>query len=89
MSTSDYYKRNGPARRKRNEQQKRYNNSGKGNAISRRANRANRALGTYGNRDGLDAAHTGKNRAKLEAPSKNRANPRKGKKYSSGRGRRV
>ena len=89
MSTSDYYKRNPTARRKRNEQQKRYNKSGKGNAISRRANRANRALGTYGNGDGLDASHTGPNRAKLEAPSKNRANPRKGKKYSSGRGRRV
>ena len=89
MSTSDYYKRNGPARRKRNAQQTRYNKSGKGNAIAKRANRANRALGTYGNGDGLDAAHTGKNRAKLEAPSKNRANPRKGKKYSSGRGRRV
>ena len=89
MSTSDYYKRNGPARRKRNAQQTRYNKSGKGNAIAKRANRANRALGTYGNRDGKDAAHTGKNRAKLEAPSKNRANPRKGKKYSSGHGRRV
>ena len=89
MSTSDYYKRNGPARRKRNAQQTRYNKSGKGNKIAREANRANRALGTYGNGDGLDAAHTGKNRAKLEAPSKNRANPRKGKKYSSGRGRRV
>ena len=89
MSTSDYYKRNGPARRKRNAQQPRYNKSGKGNAIAKRANRANRALGTYGNGDGLDASHTGPNRAKLEAPSKNRANPRKGKKYSSGRGRRV
>ena len=89
MSTSDYYKRNGPARRKRNAQQTRYNKSGKGNKIAREANRANRALGTYGNGDGLDAAHTSKNRAKLEAPSKNRANPRKGKKYSSGRGRRV
>ena len=88
MSTSDYYKRNGPARRKRNAQQTRYNKSGKGNKIAREANRANRALGTYGNGDGLDAAHTGKNRDKLEAPSKNRANPRKGKKYSSGHGRR-
>ena len=89
MSTSDYYKRNGPARRKRNAQQTRYNKSGKGNAIAKRANRANRALGTYGNGDGLDAAHTSKNRAKLEAPSTNRANPRKGKKYSSGKGRKV
>ena len=89
MSTSDYYKRNGPARRKRNAQQTRYNKSGKGNAIAKRANRANRALGKYGNGDGKDAAHTGPNRSKLEAPSTNRANPRKGKKYSSGKGRKV
>ena len=89
MSTSDYYKRNGPARRKRNAQQTRYNKSGKGNKIAREANRANRALGTYGNGDGKDAAHTGPNRAKLEAPSTNRAKPRKGKKYSSGKGRKV
>ena len=89
MSTSDYYKKNPKARKKRNEQQKRYNKSGKGNAISKKANRANRALGTYGNGDGKDAAHTSKNRAKLESPSTNRANPRKGKKYSSGKGRKV
>ena len=61
----------------------------KGSEIRKNANQANRALGTYGNRDGKDAAHTGKNRAKLEAPSTNRANPRKGKKYSSGKGRKV
>ena len=42
--------------------------SGKGNAIAKRANRANRALGTYGNGDGKDAAHTSKNRAKLTSP---------------------
>ena len=89
MSTSDYYKRNGPARRKRNAQQTRYNKSGKGNAIAKRANRANRALGTYGNGDGLDAAHTGPNRARLQSPSANRANPRKRRKYSSGTGRRI
>tara|TARA_R100000278_G_C5475350_1_gene166181 strand:- start:2057 stop:2332 length:276 start_codon:yes stop_codon:yes gene_type:complete len=88
-STSDYYKKNPKARAKRNEQQKRYNKSGKGNAIAKRANRANRALGTYGNGDGKDAAHTGPNRAKLEAPSTNRAKPRKGKKYSSGKGRKI
>ena len=57
MSTSDYYKRNGPARRKRNAQQTRYNKSGKGNKIAREATRLNRKLGTYGNGDGLDAAH--------------------------------
>jgi hypothetical protein len=79
MSTSDYYKKNPSARKKRNAQQTRYNKSGKGNAIAKRANRANRALGTYGNGDGKDAAHTGPNRS----------NPRKGKKYSSGKGRKI
>ena len=89
MSTSNYYKKNPAARKRRNSQQKRYNKSFKGNAIAKRANRANRALGTYGNGDGKDAAHTGPNRAKLQSPSKNRANPRKGKKYSSGKGRKI
>jgi hypothetical protein len=91
MSTSDYYKKNAGARKRRNEQQKRYNKEGKakGNKISRESNRANRALGTYGNGDGKDAAHTSKNRAKLQSPSTNRANPRKGKKYSSGKGRKI
>ena len=77
MSTSEYYKKNPAARKRRNAQQTRYNKSGKGNKIAREANRANRALGTYGNGDGKDAAHTSKNRAKLQSPSTNRANPRK------------
>ena len=88
-STSSYYKKNPKARAKRNAQQKRYNENGKGREITKRANKANRALGTYGNGDGKDAAHTGPNRAKLQSPSTNRANPRKGKKYSSGKGRKV
>ena len=88
-STSKYYKKNPKARKKRNEQQKRYNKSVKGNKIAKEANRANRSLGTYGNRDGKDAAHTSKNKARLQSPSKNRANPRKGKKYSSGKGRKI
>ena len=89
MSTSDYYKKNPKARAKRLGQQKRYNENGKGRAITKRANKANRALKPYGNKDGKDAAHTSKNRAKLEAPSTNRANPRRGKKYSSGKGRKI
>ncbi len=89
MSTSDYYKGNSRAAAKRRIQQRKYNKTKKGSEIRKNANQANRALGTYGNRDGKDAAHTGKNRAKLEAPSTNRANPRKGKKYSSGKGRKV
>ena len=48
MSTSDYYKKNPAARKRRNAQQTRYNKSGKGNKI-----------------------------------------PRKGKKYSSGKGRKI
>ena len=74
MSTSDYYKKNPAARKKRNAQQTRYNKSGKGNAIAKRANRANRALGTYGNGDGKDAAHYkgSKTKGRLQSPSTNR-----------------
>jgi len=88
-STSSYYKKNPKAKAKRNSQQKRYNKSGKGNEIAKKANRANRALGTYGNGDGKDAAHTSPNRARLSSEKENRTNPRKGKKYSSGKGRKV
>ena len=70
-------------------QQNAYNRTKKGTALRVNANKANRKLGTYGNGDGKDAAHTSKNRAKLESPSTNRANPRKGKRYSSGKGRKI
>ena len=74
MSTSDYYKKNPAARKRRNAQQTRYNKSGKGNAIAKRANRANRALGTYGNGDGKDAAHYkgSTTKGRLQSPSINR-----------------
>jgi len=74
MSTSDYYKKNPEARKKRIEQQKRYNKSGKGNKIAREATRLNRKLGTYGNGDGLDAAHyKGSNtEGRTQKPSINR-----------------
>ena len=70
-------------------QQKAYNKTAKGKKLRVDANRANRKLGTYGNRDGKDASHTGPNRAKLESPSKNRARPRKGKKYAPGKGLKI
>ena len=57
MSTAEYYRNNPKARKKRIEQQKRYNKSGPGNRIAREATRLNRKLGTYGNGDGLDSAH--------------------------------
>ena len=98
MSTSDYYKGNSRAAAKRRIQQRKYNKHGSskpgtkditGREITKKANKANRALGTYGNGDKKDAAHTGPNRARLQAEGVNRANPRKGKKYSSGKGRKV
>ena len=70
----------------RKAQQKAYNKTAKGKKLRVDANRANRKLGTYGNRDGKDASHTGPGKAKLESPSKNRARPRKGKKYAPGNG---
>ena len=39
-------------------------------------NKENRKRGTYGNGDGKDASHTGRNRGKLESPKKNRTRPR-------------
>ena len=73
----------------RKAQQKAYNKTKKGKSLRVKANRANRKLGTYGNRDGKDAAHTAPNRARLQSPRVNRSNPRKGRKYSSGKGRKV
>ena len=55
--TSEYYKKNPKARKKRLTQQKKYNKTPKGLAIRVNANKLNRKLGTYGNRDGMDAAH--------------------------------
>ena len=73
----------------RKSQQKAYNKTAKGKKLRVDANRANRQLGTYGNRDGRDASHTGPGKAKLESPSTNRARPRKGKKYAPGNGRKI
>jgi|TARA_E500000331_G_C17121060_1_gene653874 hypothetical protein len=89
QSTSEYYKSNPEARKRRLKQQAKYDKTKKGKNMRVAANKANRALGTYGNGDGKDAAHTGPNRAKLQSPSSNRALPRKGKKYSSGKGRNI
>ena len=75
--TSNYYKKNPKAAAKRRKQQRAYNKTAKGLMIRTQANKLNRKLGTYGNGDGMDASHTGKNKGKREKPSKNRA--RKGK----------
>ena len=80
--TSDYYKQNPAAKKKRLAQQAKYNKTNKGLQIRVKANKLNRKLGTYGNGDGKDASHTGPNKGKLESPTKNRTRPRKGKKYA-------
>jgi hypothetical protein len=81
-STSDYYKKNPAARRRRLKQQAKYNKTTAGLKIRTEANQLNRKLGTYGNGDGLDASHTGPNKGKLENPAANRRRPRTGKKYA-------
>ena len=81
-STSEYYKKNPAARRRRLKQQAKYNKTKKGLKIRTAANKLNRKLGTYGNGDGKDASHTGPNKGKLESPKANRTRPRKGKKYA-------
>ena len=73
-STSDYYKSNPKAKRKRLVQQKKYNKTTKGLALRVNANRLNRKLGTYGNGDNKDAAHYkgSTTKGRLQSPSKNR-----------------
>ena len=72
--TSRYYKKNPKAAAKRRKQQARYNKTPKGLSIRVNANKLNRKLGTYGNRDGLDAAHYkgSKTRGRKQKPSINR-----------------
>ena len=81
-STSEYYKKNPAARKRRLKQQAKYNKTKKGKDLRIAANKCNRKLGTYGNGDGKDASHTSKTTCKKESPKKNRTRPRKGKKYA-------
>jgi hypothetical protein len=81
-TTSEYYKKNPAARKRRLKQQAKYNRTKDGLKIRTEANQLNRKLGTYGNGDGMDASHTGPDKGKLESPKANRTRPRKGKKYA-------
>ena len=80
--TSDYYKKNPQARKRRLQQQSAYNKTEKGLKIRTEANKLNRKLGTYGNGDGKDASHTGKGKGRTENASTNRRRPRLKKKYA-------
>ena len=72
--TSEYYKSNPAAKKKRLTQQKKYNKTKKGLALRVNANRLNRQLGTYGNGDNKDAAHYkgSTTKGRLQKPSENR-----------------
>ena len=75
-STSDYYKKNPEARRRRLKQQAKYNKR-KGQVKKRvELNRENRKRGTYGNGDGKDVSHTKCGTTVLEKAGKNRARNR-------------
>ena len=75
QSTSDYYKKNPAANRRRLVQQTAYQKTHKGREIKKNANALNRKLGTYGNGDKLDASHYAgsKTKGRLLPQSKNRA----------------
>ena len=72
--TSSYYKKNPAARARRLKQQAKYNKTKKGLEIRVNANKLNKKLGTYGNRDGMDAAHYkgSKTKGRTQKPSINR-----------------
>ena len=72
--TSDYYKDNPKAAAKRRKQQAKYNKTKKGLELRVNANKLNSELGTYGNGDGMDAAHYegSKTRGRKQKPSINR-----------------
>ena len=72
QSTSEYYKRNPAAKKRRVEQQARYNRSSLQIAKRVELNRENRKRGTYGNGDKLDVSHKRGGGTKLESQSSNR-----------------
>ena len=82
MKTSTYYKQNPAARKRRLQQQAKYNKTPRGLKIRTDANKLNRALNTYGNKDGKDASHTGPGKGKTENASTNRCRPRMKKRYA-------
>ena len=79
-SNAEYYRNNEAARKRRLEQQKRYQKTPTGKRIKNNANKLNRKLGTYGNGDGKDAAHYkgSTTRGRTQSMKINRASRRKG-----------
>ena len=77
--TSSYYKKNPKAAAKRRKQQAKYNKTKKGLEIRINANKHNRKLGTYRNRDGINAAHYkgSTTKGRTQKPSINRKSRKK------------
>jgi hypothetical protein len=74
--TSEYYKKNPEARKKRLAQQKRYNRQSLQIRKRVELNRENHKRGTYGNGDGKDVSHKKDGSTVLEKASTNRARNR-------------
>ena len=74
--TSEYYKKNPEARKKRLKQQAKYDKSPTQKRKRAELNRENRKRGTYGNGDGKDVSHRTDGSTVLESQSKNRARNR-------------
>jgi|TARA_Y100000289_G_scaffold2882_1_gene2728 hypothetical protein len=74
--TSEYYKKNPKARKKRLEYQRKYNKRPEQRRKRSLLNKENRRRGTYGNGDKKDVSHRKDGSTFLEAQSKNRARNR-------------
>ena len=74
--TSEYYKKNPAARKKRLKQQAEYDKKPAQRKKRAALNRENRRRGTYGNGDGKDVSHRTDGSTVLESQSKNRARNR-------------
>ena len=70
--TQKFYDKKPAANKRRLKQQSDYQKTAKGTSLKIRANELNRKLGTYGNHDDLDAAHTSKG-GRLASKKANRA----------------
>ena len=74
--TSEYYKKNPEARKRRLKQQAKYDKKPSQKKKRAELNRLNRERGTYGNGDGKDVSHRTDGSTVLESQSKNRARNR-------------
>ena len=74
--TSEYYKKNPEARKRRLKQQAAYDKKPSQKKKRAELNRLNRERGTYGNGDGKDVSHRTDGSTVLESQSKNRARNR-------------